>query len=300
MRPLRALVIYLIVVFLGGALLAPWLWQLAQTAATVFPHIANSPFHRFVNRALLLLALAGLWPLLRALGITSLRETGLVSPRGQWKKLGGGLLFGCVILAINAGIVLAGHGRTSGPDLTIHKIVGAVANAIAAGAIVAVLEEFLFRGGIFGGLRRTFYWPLALVISSSIYALVHFLQRAEPAGPVGWQSGLVLLPRMLGGFADFHALVPGFFSLLLAGILLGLAYQRTGNLYFSIGLHAGWIFCLKIYASLTADVPHAGTWFWGTGKLIDGWLAFLVLVAALMVFKFLPLAPAREPFAIAR
>ncbi len=300
MRSLRALVIYLIVVFLGGALLAPWLWRLAQIAATVFPHLANSPFHRFLNRALLLLALAGLWPLVRALGMTSLRDIGLVSPRGQGKKLGGGLFFGCVILAINAGIVLAAHGRTSGANLTAHKIVGTVANAIAAGATVAVIEEILFRGGIFGGLRKTFYWPLALAVSSIVYASVHFLQPVEPAGPVAWNSGLVLLPRMLGGFADFHALVPGFFSLFFAGILLGLAYQRTGNLYFSIGLHAGWIFCLQIYGALTADGPHAGTWFWGTGKLIDGWLAFLVLVAALIVFKFLPLAPAREPFAIAR
>ena len=80
---------------------------------------------------------------------------------------------------------------------------------------------------------------------------------------------------MLGGFADFHALVPGFFSLTLAGILLGLAYQRTGNLYFSIGLHAGWIFWLKTYGAFTTSAPHAATWFWGTGKMIDGWLALV-------------------------
>ena len=68
---------------------------------------------------------------------------------------------------------------------------------------------------------------------------------------MAWNSGLILLPRMLGGFADFHALVPGFFNLTLAGVLLGLAYQRTGNLYFSIGLHAGWIFWLKTYGAFT-------------------------------------------------
>ena len=94
MRPLRALVIYLVVVFIGGALLAPWLYRLAQTAAHSFPQIAAAPFHRFVDRSLLILALAGLWPLLRALGATSWRETGLVRLRGQWKKLFGGLLLG--------------------------------------------------------------------------------------------------------------------------------------------------------------------------------------------------------------
>jgi hypothetical protein len=105
---------------------------------------------------------------------------------------------------------------------------------------------------------------------------------------------------MLGGFADFHALVPGFFNLTLAGVMLGLAYQRTGNLYFSIGLHAGWIFWLKTYGAFTISAPHAATWFWGTGKLIDGWLALIVLVVTLVVFIFLPLKPAREPFAISR
>ena len=41
-------------------------------------------------------------------------------------------------------------------------------------------------------------------------------------------------------------------------------------------------------------------WFCGTGKLIDGWLAFLVLAVTLAVLKFLPLKPRREPFAISR
>ena len=300
MRPLRALVIYLVVVFIGGALLAPWLYRLAQAAGHSFPQIAGVPFHHFVNRSLLILALAGLWMLLCALGATSWRETGLVHIHGQWKKLFGGLLLGFVSLAVVAGIAIGGGDRVFVQGLTAHKIVGTISNAIATAAIVATIEEILFRGGIFGGLRRIFHWPLALIASSMIYALVHFLQPAELTGPVAWNSGLILLPRMLGGFADFHALVPGFFNLTLAGILLGLAYQRTGNLYFSIGLHAGWIFWLKTYGAFTISAPRAATWFWGTGKLIDGWLALIVLIVTLVVFKFLPLKPAREPFAISR
>jgi membrane protease YdiL (CAAX protease family) len=105
---------------------------------------------------------------------------------------------------------------------------------------------------------------------------------------------------MLGGFADFYAFVPAFFNLILAGTLLGLAYQRTGNLYFSIGLHAGWIFWLKTYGAFSASAPHAATWFWGTGKMVDGWLAFIVLVATLTLFKFLPLKRKSEPFSISR
>ncbi len=115
---------------------------------------------------------------------------------------------------------------------------------------------------------------------------------------VVWSSGLALLPQTLGGFANFHALVPGFFSLTLAGVLLGLAYQRTGNLYFSIGLHAGWIFCLRTYGALTVHAPGAAIWFWGTGKMTDGWLAFFVLAFTLAVFKILPLDQRRPHYAI--
>ncbi len=300
MRPFRALVIYLVVVFIGGALLAPWLYWLAQAVAHSFPQIAGAPFHRFVDRSLLLLALGWLWPLMRALGATSWRETGLVSPHGQGKKFSGGLLLGFVSLAVVAGIALGSGNRIFIHSLTAHKIAGTLFNAIATAAIVATLEEILFRGGIFGGLRRIFIWPLALMASSVIYAFVHFLQRTEWTGAVAWNSGLILLPRLLGGFVDFYSLVPGFFSLTLAGILLGLAYQRTGNLYFSIGLHAGWVFWLKTYGAFTASTPHAAAWFWGTGKMVDGWLALGVLLFTLAIFKFLPLRPTREPFTISR
>ena len=71
MRLLRALVIYIAVVFIGGALLAPWLYRLAQSFEHLTPQIANAPFHRFLDRSFLIFALAGLWPVLRSLGAAS-------------------------------------------------------------------------------------------------------------------------------------------------------------------------------------------------------------------------------------
>jgi hypothetical protein len=120
-----------------------------------------------------------------------------------------------------------------------------------------------------------------------IYALVHFLQRAELVGAVHWYSGLFLLPQMLSGFIDVRVLIPTFFNLTLVGILLGLAYQRTNALYFSIGMHAGWIFWLKTYGAFTAPNPKAMLWLWGSGRLIDGWLATVVLMVLLLGFRFI-------------
>ena len=284
MRPLRALVIYIAVVFLGGALLAPWLYRVAQAGAAGFPQAADAPFPRVVNRALQVLALAGLWPLLRGLGARSAADLGLVKPAGHWRKLFAGFLLGFTSLAVLAALALLTGARTLRENLLLSEIWVKLLSALLTACTVGVLEEILFRGGIFGGLRRVFDWRWALVVSSAVYALVHFLARAVVPGPVTWSSGFHQLALMLAGFADWQALIPGFFNLALAGALLALAYQRTGNLWFSIGLHAGWIFWLKSYRALTTHSPEADPWIWGSGKMIDGWLALAVLCFTLAVF----------------
>src|ERR1017187_3801251 len=111
MRPLRALAIYIAVVFIGGALLAPWLYRLSQLFSHAFSQAASMPFHRFMDRSFLLFALAGVWPLLRSLGATSSRDIGLVPLYGQWNKLLGGMLLGFFSLAAAAGIALGLGGR---------------------------------------------------------------------------------------------------------------------------------------------------------------------------------------------
>lgn len=297
MRPVRALLIYTAFVFLGGALLAPWLFWLAQSTAHTFPNafgqffpkLAANPFHRYVDRSLLVLALAGLPILSRGLGAKSWRELGLVKPAGHWRKFLAGLLLGFVSLALIVGLALLFKARALDGNLSAALLIKKLLGVAVTALIVAVVEEILFRGGIFGGLRRVFDWRFALVVSSAIYALVHFLERAELFGPVTWLSGLQLLPRMLHGFLDVQKLFPGFLNLTLAGALLALAYRRTGNLWFSIGLHAGWIFWLKSSGLIAGVAPGVSVAFWGSGKLIDGWLAFLVLLLTLALSgKFFP------------
>lgn len=293
MRPIRSLLIFLVVVFLGGALLAPCLYWLVQFVAPA-SHLAHNPFHRFVNRSLLALAILGIWPLMRGLGAKSWRDVGLVQSGGEGQRLLAGFTLGFVSLACIAIIVLTAHGRRFDPNLTMARFLGSVVGAGATAMVVAVLEELLFRGAIFGALRKIWNWRAALVLSSLIYALVHFMQSADLTGPVTWHSGLEILPQMLRGFGNLAVVIPGFFNLTLAGLLLGLAYQKTGNLYFSIGLHAGWIFWLKAYALLTRPMDLAKDWLWGTDKLIDGWLALVVLALAGIILIRLPLANAKE------
>ena len=280
MHPLRALGVYAVFVFIGGALLAPGLyWACQYGAAQVqgWSALTEIPFHRFVYRSLLGLALAGLWPLLRSLRADSWPAVGLSRSSASWRHLATGLLLGFASLACVAVIALLAGACKLDLAHPAPWLISRVASALGTAAVVACLEELLFRGAIFGSLRKAQPWPSALVLSSAIYALVHFFQTPPEPARVTWASGLLVLAQMCGGFVQFDRLVPGFFVLALAGLILGLAYQRTGTLHCSIGLHAGWIFWLKLYGSITDTQPGANSWLWGTGNLIDGWLALLVL-----------------------
>jgi hypothetical protein len=56
---------------------------------------------------------------------------------------------------------------------------------------------------------------------------------------------------------------------------------------------------LRIFASLTVQSPAVSGVFWGSGKMIDGWLAFLALAITLVIFQILPLEK-QPPYTILR
>ena len=93
---------------------------------------------------------------------------------------------------------------------------------------------------------------------------------------------------MARGIAAPEALFPHALTLILGGVALGLACLRTGNLWFAIGLHAGWVFWLKVFKTVTAPGAGEGGAFWGTDKLLDGWLACVVMVGVVAVVARLP------------
>ncbi len=296
MGALRAWSLYLGLVVVGGALLAPWGYWLTQESAAYcawLVPLAHNPFPRFVHRSLLVLAIAGLCPLLRHLKVRSWREAGLTSLTGQWGRLGAGLALGFGSLAVVGGIELGCGARGWAASLSGAEVLRHLVNAGGAAVAVALLEEVLFRGALYGTLRRELPWRVALVVSSLVYAWVHFFAPVTWVGPVGWTSGLAALGEMLRGFIQPASLFPTLLNLTLVGAMLALAYQRTGTLCFSMGLHGGWIFWLKSYGLLTQGLADQHTWWWGTGKLIDGWLALPALAAGgWVVSRLVPPRPA--------
>lgn len=286
MGPLQSAGVFFVFIFLGAALLAPWLYKLTLWMATILPAlepVAKNPFHRYVNRSLLGLALVGLWPWLYNIGIRTWAEVG-VGKRASFRNLlAKGFLLGFASLAFVVLLAVAFGGRAFDEHHSAWQWIKHVGEAALTAIFVATIEEIVFRGALFGALRKAMPWPAALIGSSASYALVHFFERATFTGPIDWTSGFKVLAQMLQGFGSIEMLVPGFFNLTLAGIILGLGYQRSGSLYFSIGLHGGWIFWLKSYGFVTQERDGVNTWFCGTERLIDGWLALAILLLVLVL-----------------
>jgi membrane protease YdiL (CAAX protease family) len=80
-------------------------------------------------------------------------------------------------------------------------------------APAALHEELAFRGYVFQKLRQWSRWG-AIAISSAVFALMH-----------GGNAGVSVL---------------GIVNIVIAGVLLALAYERYRRLWFPIGIHFAW------------------------------------------------------------
>ena len=99
------------------------------------------------------------------------------------------------------------------------------------------------------------------------------------------------LSQMLGGFGRLDALLPGLLNLVAVGWMLALARERTGGLPFPIGIHAGWVFCIKAQTVFVAYAPDLNSALWGSSKVFDGYAASMVLALQLLVVHRLTRRP---------
>lgn len=248
MKALGQILLYLAATVILGALLAPPLFWLAHGAAAglesarLTAFLAKTDFERFFHRSVMIVALALLWPLLRALRIRDFgQDLGLARDRRGWRRLIAGFLAALVTLLILGGILIFTGIYRVRAHIPIEKLAWLPVTA----ATVAVLEEFLFRGALQGVLRKTTVDSFAMVAVAVLFAIVHFLSpHGTPPGAaadVQWWSGLALLPDTLDQFRQPALLLGGFTTLLLVGLILGYARDRTRSLWMPAGLHAGWV-----------------------------------------------------------
>jgi membrane protease YdiL (CAAX protease family) len=165
-----------------------------------------------------------------------------------------------------------------------------VLKALLAAVVAGFLEEIFFRGILLKGLLEDWKPAIALFVVSLFYSAIHFVKPETKVFLEGidpW-AGIRHLLTIFQPFLDPIDLLPGLLGLFFIGIALGYALIRSGSLYLSIGLHAGWIFGLKtlrVYGDFRRE--DLGWLFGSTDpKLVSGVATWIgIAMVALVIHR---------------
>ena len=146
--------------------------------------------------------------------LTERRPVTELSMKRFLPSLGGGFLLGIVYFGCVVGIMaLLGAFRITEAHFYGFEIVSILMYYF----VVAVFEELMFRGVLFRLIDDRWNTAAALIVSAAVFGAVHL---ANP-GATLWSTAAIAIE---------------------AGLLLGVAYKCSGNLWLPIGIHWAWNF----------------------------------------------------------
>ena len=153
-----------------------------------------------------------LWILMRFVDKEPFIKLGF-SLKGKINDIILGMTLGLLLMAVGYTIlILLGEIKFIGFNYNLKNIILLFLLFIA----VSIAEETYVRGYVLKNLLKSFNPIISLIISSAIFSLLHFFN-----------------PNV-----NYIALT----ELFIAGILLGISYVYTKNLWFPIALHLSWNF----------------------------------------------------------
>jgi membrane protease YdiL (CAAX protease family) len=261
-------------------------------AVTIAPFAATAisamgfrlPFPRIFDRTVMVTLLAAMLIWSRPMSFARLMHDGFAAPRPKFLGAAAGLAIALVAIAALFALALASG---SGGAVTIGALVARAARFVVPAILIGVIEEGFFRAFLLGGIRHDFGPRAALAISSAIYAVAHLVRSPKHYYLTGFNANAGLNDLGASAAQLGHPIVaaPMLIGLFLLGMVLGEAFILSGTVWFSIGLHAGFVIGAKTWPLIArGGVPVSG-WISGGGPvpLIAAPAAWLIALALLLI-----------------
>lgn len=271
--------------------------QLSGWTESLRRSMGRADFDRYFNRAMLVTAILLLYPFIRSLKdhtktvIKPPLTTRLNPGKQGWKDLFIGFIYALGYMCIMFMLLYQLGWLTL--KLDPKSLSSALTSALSTAFIVSIIEEWLFRGVLFALLLRSLRPKTAIIGLSVFFAAVHFLKPLnEIADPTSALAGFELLGQIGLTFLNPEFIIGVFLTLFLVGVILGYARHTTGYIWLSIGLHAGWVFSMKMFHSYTLRNPQVKELFYGADirqGLIP--LVFVALTGVAIYFYLRPKSP---------
>jgi CAAX protease family protein len=271
----------------AAAVIAPF--AAAAVAAAGF----HFPFPRIFDRTVMVTLLVALLCFARPLQLAKLLREGFARPRPNLARTGAGLLV--ALVAVGA---LFGIAAYMGPSHSIpyREIAMRASSAVLAAIVIGILEEGFFRAFLLGGMESDFGSGGAVLISSAIYAIAHVVRAPAHYYVIGIHpaAGVRNLAESAVRLSHPLATFPELLGLFLLGVVLGEAFLLSRTVYFSIGMHVGFVLGAKSWPALAESRIRVPRWLAGSGPvpLIGAPAAWAMTLALMLLLPTLMGRPA--------
>ena len=250
-------------------------------------------FESWVTRLALIFLILGLIPCFKIFKLSNQLIGHNNENRSRLKQISIGFIAGLIILSVVIFLLIFLGIRTIEEDASLS--LSLILKALLAGFIVAFIEETLFRGLFFKLSLRWHNAISAILISSFFYAILHFIKPIIHIDQslLHLFSGFEVIANAFIALSSLQA--DDFLALFSVGVLLATVRYKTQSLNFCIGLHASWVFLIKICKELT-DGNSLSQWSFLSGDYdgIIGWFSFAWLTLCTVIFISLTIKPSQR------
>lgn len=285
MSTLRAIIVFLLFIaaaYVLGAILA-------YPLKLAFEPFFDLQYRKYVTYATLIsgLVISGVY--LKTSSLLSFKAFGFSGEVQRYLLLMARAFFYGILLMLVIELLLQVLGiheldqkRSFGLDVFTIRLI----KALLVAFLIGLIEEAIFRGGLFAGLCKNTGAIVAVILSSLLYSTVHFFRYKNLPDDVevGWFTGIAMMPDAMYRFYKW-SILDYFLTLFMFGVLLALLRLKYGTIAACIGVHAGVVTSVKLSDYYTNRIRGGDfDYLVSPYNTTFGWLSFTVLLLATVVY----------------